>query len=162
MAAGLVTAQPITTGGITFSDAGGGFTLIAASGSGSIDDPFIVVEEITGPSAAVLIIEGLTLGFGNRIGTLHPTGLALRQIIHNRPPFLWNLLVFDFQHIVCVSLESCYRLSSLPRASARDRPRAGPSPRIGSANSTSSSNPSIRSPFTAANYAPANRRSSIS
>lgn len=103
MAAGLVTAQPITTGGITFSDAGGGFTLIAASGSGSIDDPFIVVEEITGPSAAVLIIEGLTLGFGNRIGTLHPTGLALRKIIHNRTPFIWNFIDFELQQIFGVS-----------------------------------------------------------
>ena len=46
MVAGLGVAQPMTTGGITFSDSGGGFTIVAVSGSGSSDDPFIVVEEI--------------------------------------------------------------------------------------------------------------------
>ena len=97
MVAGPGVAQPMTTGGITFSDAGGGFTIVAASGSGSIDDPFIVVEDITGPSAAVLIIEGLSLSFGNRIGTLHPTGLALRKILHNRTPFVWNFVDFELQ-----------------------------------------------------------------
>lgn len=97
MVAGLGVAQPMTTSGITFSDAGGGFTIIAVSGSGSSDDPFIVVEEITGPSAAVLIIEGLSLSFGNRIGTLHPTGLALRKILHNRTPFVWTFVDFELQ-----------------------------------------------------------------
>ena len=97
MVAGLVVAQPMTTGGITFSDSGGGFTIVAASGSGSMDDPFIVVEDITGPSAAVLIIEGLSLTFGNRVGTLHPTGLALRKILHNRTPFIWSFVDFELQ-----------------------------------------------------------------
>ena len=99
MVAGLGVAQPMTTSGITFSDTGGGFTIIAVSGSGSSDDPFIVVEEITGPSAAVLIIEGLSLSFGNRIGTLHPTGLALRKILHNRTPFVWTFVDFELQQI---------------------------------------------------------------
>jgi hypothetical protein len=89
----------MTTNGITFSDAGGGFTIVAASGSGSIGDPFIVVEEITGPSAAVLIIEGLSSSFGNRVGTLHVTGLALRKVILNRTPFVWNFVDFELQQV---------------------------------------------------------------
>ena len=96
---GLGVARPVTTNGITFSDAGGGFTIVAASGSGSIGDPFIVVEEITGPSAAVLIIEGLSSSFGNRVGTLHVTGLALRKVILNRTPFVWNFVDFELQQV---------------------------------------------------------------
>ncbi len=103
LVAGQAVAAPMTTGGITFSDAGGGFTIVAVSGSGSKDDPFIVVEEITGPSAAVLIIEGLSSAFGNRVGTLHPTGLALRKIIHNRTPFIWTFLDFELQQVLGTS-----------------------------------------------------------
>ena len=102
-ATGPGVARPMTTNGITFSDAGGGFTIVAVSGSGSIGDPFIVVEEITGPSAAVLIIEGLSSSFGNRVGTLHDTGLALRKVIHNRTPFVWNFVDFELQQIFGVS-----------------------------------------------------------
>lgn len=103
MAADVGVAQPMTTSGITFSDAGGGFTIVAVSGSGSKDDPFIVVEEIRGPSAAVLIIEGLSIAFGNRVGTLHPTGLALRKVIHNRTPFVWTFVDFELQQILGTS-----------------------------------------------------------
>ena len=103
LVAGLVVAQPMTSAGITFSDAGGGFTIIAVSGSGSTEDPFIVVEEITGPSAAVLIIEGLTPAFGNRVGTLHPTGLALSKVLHNRTPFIWSFVDFELQQQFGVS-----------------------------------------------------------
>ena len=103
LVASPVVAAPMTTGGITFSDAGGGFTIVAVSGSGSKDDPFIVVEEITGPSAAVLIIEGLSAAFGNKVDTLHPTGLALRKIIHNRTPFVWTFLDFELQQVLGTS-----------------------------------------------------------
>lgn len=103
MIASPVVARPMTTGGITFSDEGGGFTIIAVSGSGSSDDPFIVVEEITGPTAAVLIIDGLSSAFGNRVGTLHPTGMALRKVIHNRTPFVWTFVDFELQQILGVS-----------------------------------------------------------
>ena len=102
-AAGPGVTRPMTTGGITFSDAGGGFTIVSVSGSGSTDDPFIVVEEITGPSAAVLIIEGLSPAFGNRIGTLHPTGFALRKVVHNRTPFIWTFMDFELQETLGVS-----------------------------------------------------------
>lgn len=103
MVASPGATQPMTTEGITFSDAGGGFTIVAVSGSGSSDDPFIVVEQITGPSAAVLIIEGLSSAFGNRVGTLHPTGLALRKIIHNRTPFVWSFVDFELQQTLGLS-----------------------------------------------------------
>ncbi len=131
MVAGPGVAQPMTTGGITFSDAGGGFTIVAASGSGSKDDPFIVVEEITGPTAAVLIIEGLTSAFGNRVGTLHPTGLALRKVLHNRTPFVWNFVDFELQQIYGASSDYLDGLS-FGQGSTSGRPFT--STRFGEAN----------------------------
>ena len=136
MAAGLMVAspavaRPMTTGGITFSDEGGGFTIVAVSGSGSSDDPFIVVEEITGPTAAVLIIDGLSSAFGNRVGTLHPTGLALRKVIHNRTPFVWTFVDFELQQILGVSSDYLDGLS-FGQGSTSGRPFT--STRFGEAN----------------------------
>ena len=52
------TAAPVTIEGITFSDEEGGFTILGASGSGSYDDPFVVIEELTDPEGAVLLMRG--------------------------------------------------------------------------------------------------------
>ncbi|MFP6741443.1 MAG: hypothetical protein VCD33_07440 [Alphaproteobacteria bacterium] len=93
----------MTTGGLTFSDAYGGFRIAAVSGTGTLADPFIVVEEITGPTSAVLIIEGLSPEFGNRVGTLHHTGFALRKIVHNSTPFIWSFMEFELQQEFGVS-----------------------------------------------------------
>ncbi len=131
MAAGPGVARPMTTGGITFSDAGGGFTIVAVSGSGSKEDPFIVVENITGPSAAVLIIEGLSSAFGNRVGTLHPTGLALRKVLINRKPFVWNFVDFELQQILGTSSDYLDGLS-FGQGSSAGRPFA--STRFGETN----------------------------
>ncbi len=90
-------------GGLTFSDAYGGFTIAAVSGTGTLADPFVVVEEITGPTSAALTIEGLSPGFGNRVGTLHHTGFALRKIVHNSTPFIWTFMEFELQQIFGVS-----------------------------------------------------------
>lgn len=95
--AAAAEASPVTLEGVTFSDERGGFTIVAASGTGAIDDPFVVVEEITGPAAAVLVIRGLGSAFGNRVGTLHPIGFALRKIVTNLTPFVWNIVDFELQ-----------------------------------------------------------------
>src|SRR4051794_4577367 len=40
------SAEPVTLGGITFSDERGGFVIRGGRGSGTVEDPFVVVEEI--------------------------------------------------------------------------------------------------------------------
>ena len=98
-----LAAQPMTANGVTFSDEYGGFTIAAVSGSGSTDDPFIVVEEITGPTSVVLVIMGIGPDFGNKVGTLHPMGFALRKIVRNKTPYIWNFMEFELQQILGVS-----------------------------------------------------------
>ncbi|NIR28380.1 MAG: hypothetical protein GWN84_03435, partial [Gammaproteobacteria bacterium] len=56
-----------------------------------------VVEEITGPAAAILAIRGVTPAFGNRVGTLHPTGFALRKVVVNRTPYAWSFIDFELR-----------------------------------------------------------------
>lgn len=90
-------AAPLSSNGITFSDEFGGFTIESVTGSGSMQDPFVVVEEITGPLEAVLIIRGLTAEFGNRVGTHHLTGFALKKIVTNRTTDIWNLFEMELR-----------------------------------------------------------------
>ncbi len=54
-------AETFTTGGLSFSDELGGFRLISASGTGTIVDPIVVVEEITQVGPAVLVVRGAQL-----------------------------------------------------------------------------------------------------
>lgn len=73
----------MTSEGITFSDELGGFQILALSGSGTLDDPFVLVEEVTGDGGAVLVVRGLNGGYGNRVATRHATGFALHKIVTN-------------------------------------------------------------------------------
>lgn len=83
-------AAEVTVAGITFGDAEGGFVLESASGAGRLDDPFVVVERITGNGEAALTIEGLTAVFGNRVGTAHLTGFALVKVVRNATNETWR------------------------------------------------------------------------
>jgi hypothetical protein len=87
-------AEPITLDGLTFSDELGGVELKDGWGSGTLDDPFVLIEEITAQGPAILIIRGMTSHFGNRIRSHHEVGFALTKIVHNRtgqPWLLFNL-----------------------------------------------------------------------
>jgi hypothetical protein len=94
---GGATAASLSSSGITFSDELGGFTVVSAAGSGTLADPFVVVEEITGPQEPVLVIRGLSAAFGNRIGSHHLTGFALTKIVVNKTDDDWNLFEMELR-----------------------------------------------------------------
>lgn len=83
------SAEPMTREGITFSDELGGFRILGLSGSGTLEDAFVLVEEVSGDSGAVLVIRGLTGAFGNRVATQHATGFALRKVVTNNTGQDW-------------------------------------------------------------------------
>ena len=92
-------AEPITLAGLTFSDELGGVRLERGWGSGSLDDPIVLVEEITGDGPAILIVRGMTYRFGNRIGSHHEVGFALTKLVRNgtgQPWSLFNLELREF------------------------------------------------------------------
>ena len=94
---GKAAAAPISVGGITFSDELGGFSILRATGSGTLDNPFVVVEEMDSLQDAILVIRGLTSGFGNRIGTQHLTGFALKKEVINRTGSDWNVFTIELR-----------------------------------------------------------------
>ncbi len=82
-------AGPVTVEGITFSDERGDFTILKVTGTGSLSDPFVVVEEVTG-SAPILVIRGFDQRFGNRIGSQHIMGMAIAKMAINRTGAAWT------------------------------------------------------------------------
>jgi hypothetical protein len=98
-AAGGAGAEPITLEGLTFSDELGGLRLERGWGSGSLADPIVLVEEITGDGPAILIVRGMTHRFGNRIRSHHEVGFALTKLVRNgtsQPWTLFNLELREF------------------------------------------------------------------
>lgn len=85
----VAVAEPMTSEGITFSDELGGFTIRSLTGTGRLEDPFVLVEEVTGDGEAVLIVSGLASDFGNRVETQHMTGFALHKVVINSTSQNW-------------------------------------------------------------------------
>ena len=90
-------AEPITLHGLTFSDELGGLRLERGWGSGSLEDPFVLVEEITSEGPAILIVRGMTHRFGNRIGSHHEVGFALTKLVRNGTTESWSLFNLELR-----------------------------------------------------------------
>ena len=80
----------IVTSEVEFSDEFGGLRLLSATGAGTREDPFVVVEEFTGPGSAVLVIRGLNRLFGTPAGVMRPVGLVLRKVVTNATRKRWH------------------------------------------------------------------------
>ena len=89
-------AASLTVDGVTFSDELGGFVLEGVTGSGSMDDPFVVVERMTSASGGILRFR-MDPAFGNRIGSQHTIGFALIKVIENATDFTWNSFELELQ-----------------------------------------------------------------
>ncbi len=107
MAAALLAggAPPAAAGtiileGIAFSDELGGFVLVEGFGSGSLDDPFVLVEEITGDRPAIMTIRGLSPAFGNRVGSHHAAGFALTKVVRNGTDQSWSAYNLELREII--------------------------------------------------------------
>lgn len=98
--AGSAAAASFSVGGLSFSDELGGFTLLDVTGAGTLDDPFVVVEEVTDQSAAILVIRGLSTAYGNRIGSHHVAGFALTKIVINRTATAWSRYELELREVV--------------------------------------------------------------
>lgn len=98
--AGAAEAETFHVGGLTFSDALGGFRILDVSGSGTLDDPFVVVEEVTDGNAAILTVSGLSGGYGNRIGSHHLSGFALTKVVINRTATAWSRYEVELREVL--------------------------------------------------------------
>lgn len=93
-------ADPIVHMGLQFSDELGGFRLLAVTGSGTIEDPITVVEEVSGDNRNVILtIRGLSRDFGNRVGTQHLTAFAMKKIVINRSGNVWRNYQMELREV---------------------------------------------------------------
>lgn len=92
-------AGTFAAGGLTFSDELGGFVLLGVSGSGTLEDPFVVVEEVTDGAAAILVIRGLSVDYGNLIGSHHLAGFALTKVVINRTSNAWSRYEVELREV---------------------------------------------------------------
>lgn len=98
-------AEPVTAGGLTFSDELGGFRLISASGSGRVSDPIVLVEEITGLGPAVLTIRQ-SQSAEARPPSRGVLQRSLVKVVINRSAWRWS--GFDLELRSDVEMASVY------------------------------------------------------
>lgn len=99
VASGTGRAGEVTLEGLVFSDELGGVQLLDGWGSGTLDDPFVLVEEITDIGPATLIVRGMTWRFGNRIRSHHEIGFALTKIVHNKTEIAWPIFNLELREV---------------------------------------------------------------
>jgi hypothetical protein len=95
-----------TTGGLTFSDELGGTRLVGASGTGTRDDPIILLEEITGAGPAVLVVRNHRTGHLDISPALGFLSVSVVKIIANLGPWAWT--GFDLELRRTVDAPSVY------------------------------------------------------
>jgi hypothetical protein len=95
-----VRAAPLTLDGLTFSDELGGVEIIEGWGTGTLDDPFVLVEEITGHEPAIIVVSGMTHAFGNRIRSHHDVGFALTKIVRNGTEQAWSQFDLELRELL--------------------------------------------------------------
>jgi hypothetical protein len=90
-------AEPRVIGGLLFSDEAGGFVIVDGWGTGTLEDPIVVVEEVIEPMPITLIVRGFSPEWGNRLATSHPAGFALKKVVVNRTQYVWNSYDHELQ-----------------------------------------------------------------
>lgn len=86
---GRAAAEAWRAGGLVFSDELGGFEILSAGGTGTPEDPIVVVERVTDDGPVVLVVRGLSQEIGNRAQTNHFTGFVLEKVVINATGRSW-------------------------------------------------------------------------
>jgi len=135
-AASAAIADPISVEGLTFSDELGNFRLVSVTGKGTLDSPFVVKEEITGPNDPILVIKNFSHDFGNRVGTQHTAAFAMEKIVVNKTTKTWQGFQVELREIInrpstyedglsfgqASQLADDYVQSSMPNSQRLDEP----------------------------------------
>lgn len=106
LAAGGGATATWTTAGLSFSDAPGGARLLSASGTGTPDDPIVLIEEIVGPGPATLEIRNARTGHLDVSPAIGFLSLSVVKIIVNRGPWRWA--GFDLELMIGPDQPSVY------------------------------------------------------
>jgi hypothetical protein len=93
-------AGEIALDGLVFSDELGGVRLLEGRGSGTLDDPFVLIEEITEAGPAILVVRGMRHTFGNRVDSQHDAGFALTKIVRNATSQPWSQFTLELREFI--------------------------------------------------------------
>lgn len=99
---GPAQSGQISAGGFSFSDELGGFRLISVSGSGTTNEPFVIVEEIFDGLPAILVIRRQT-GFSQLPSWKPGAGSKLiyvRKIVRNLTNRVWTGFDLELRQIL--------------------------------------------------------------
>jgi len=91
-------AASITVNGLTFSDEYGGFNLISVSGTGTREDPFVIVEEVGGAGNAVLSITGWRSGY--YAGDHGGASFVVRKVVINATDKEWGSYELELRELL--------------------------------------------------------------
>jgi hypothetical protein len=94
---GPAVAAEFIAGGYSFSDELGGFRLLSASGSGTPDDPIVLVEEIAEAAPVTLVIRRMD---GETTPGVRHTQLTLEKTVVNRSERVWGGFEMALQEIL--------------------------------------------------------------
>lgn len=92
-----VDAGEIRLDGITFASGSENMRLLGASGRGTLQDPFIIREEVFAEGDVVLQISIDDPEFGSRVATLHAVGFALRKQVVNNTGRAWDFFSMELE-----------------------------------------------------------------
>ena len=98
-AAAPALARDIHLGGLLFSDRDASIILHDGWGSGSQEDPFVLVEDILSDDNAVLTITGVRRDFGNQVDLAQPVGFALTKIVRNLTDRPWHIFEMEVREL---------------------------------------------------------------
>ncbi len=84
------SANDITLQGLTFSDREGGFNLLGVTGSDSLADPFVVLEEVGKAGNAILTIEGWKSSYPQGTGAQGGVSFNIRKVVINVTDKFWT------------------------------------------------------------------------
>ncbi len=100
IAAAPAFAGVFEAGGFSFSDELGGFRILGASGTGAIDDPIVVEEELYDTGPVILVIRRLFKDGDNPWGRNGVwTAFHLEKRVHNRSRVVWSGFEVELQEI---------------------------------------------------------------
>ena len=90
-------AGQISISGVTFSEASDNVRLLSAGGTGTLEDPLVIHEEITASGDAIIRIRIDSPDFGSRLGTTHAIGFALRKEVTNLTAHAWDFFALELE-----------------------------------------------------------------
>lgn len=95
-----VMAAPLTLEGVTFVEASHNVRLLDLRGTGSLDDPFVLTEEVIDDGDVIVEVDVTAISFGSRVATFHRVGFALTKVVVNRTVEPWYFFNIELEQML--------------------------------------------------------------